>query len=887
MRLGSGWRRLFRLGDPSAQVTEEVDAELHFHLESRVEELIRTGMTPSEARDEARRQFGDLDRIRSDVHSMDRGRIRKQRRAAVMEILLHDVRFALRMLRRNLGFATIAIGTIALGIGANTAIFSVVNGVLLRRLPYAEPEQLVMVWLDNTVQGFHEDLTSYPNYAALRDQNSTLQDFAAFTTSGLSLTGDGDPERLPGVRVSGTFFNVMGVPALLGRTLVPEEDEPGNDGVVVLGHGLWLRRFGGDADVVGTEIILNGRGRTVVGVMPPAFRFPENAQVWIPMAPDEAARNRRGGLWLWTVGRMLPEATVGQARDDLGAVMSRLEEEFPRSNAGFGAAVNPLQEQLVGDVRTALLVLAGAVGFVLLIACANVANLILARAAAREGEIAVRAALGAGRGRIAGQLLTESAVLAMIAAPIGIAIAVLGVDAMIALAPADLPRLDEVSLDGRVLGFTVGISLLAGVLFGLAPAIQASRPDLSSELKEGGATRLASPRHFLRRLLVVSEIALALVLLVGAGLMIKSFGRLNAVDPGFAPDHLLTMRITPAQSRYESQTQLSAFYDDLLERIAALPGVRDAGATSDILVAEFPRSGGFNIEGRPDFQRTEFVEVLIDAVTPNYFGVMGVPLIQGRFFEPSDGRGQPRVVIINETMAEMFWPDEDPIGQRITFGPGGADATWRTIVGVVGDVNRSGLDRVPRPATYLSQTQTPFRTMTVVVRTELDPLDMAAAARQALWALDPDQPITSVSTMDAVLAETVAQRRFNMILLGVFASVALVMAAAGVYGVMAYSVAQRARELGIRIALGARGGDVLRMVVGQGMRLAGLGVVAGLIGAAALSRLIASLLFGVSPTDVVTFAVVALGLIAVAAVACFVPARRATRADSMLAIRSD
>jgi putative ABC transport system permease protein len=866
---------------------DTVQAELEFHIEGRVAELVALGFDEEDARRDVVERFGDVDRIYASCRAIGAELPSQHRRERLMESLLQDVKFAARTLRKAPGFAMVAILTVALGIGANSAIFSVVNAVLLRELPFGTPEDLVMVWLDNRVQGFHEDLTSYPNFVDLRDQNRTLSDLAAFSNRGFSLTGVGDPERLRGAAVSAKFFDVMQVAPLMGRTFRSDEDQPGSPPLAILSHGLWVRRFGGETDLVGRTINLDGAERTVVGVMPPGFDFPDDAELWTELNPTERTRNARGALWLWTVGRLAPDASLEQARTDLNGVITRVAEQFDINPDEYGITVNPLHDQLVGDVRTALWVLLGAVGLVLLIACVNVANLILAKASARESEMAVRAALGAGRGRIIRQLLTESIILALVGAPLGVLMAVVGLNVLTSMAPPDLPRLDEVRMDGQILAFTAALTILSAFIFGLLPAFHAARSNLGAQLRQGASAVSGRSRNAVRRGLIVAEIAIAVVLLVGAGLLIRSFNRIQAVDVGFEVDGVATMRLTVPSVRYEGAADVMQFYARLTEQLGALPQVRSVGLASSILVGQFPNSGLINIEGRPPLEGAERVEILQDAIDHGLFPTLGVPLVRGRMFNDGDAAGQPRVAVINETMASLFWPDGDPIGQRVIFGPAAPDGPWLTIVGVVGDMKRSARDRPVRAATYIPHAQSPRRNMTVVASSDRAGADLLPALRRALWSIDPDQPVSQSATMKELLSERTAGSQFNTTLLTLFAVIALLLAAAGVYGVMAYFVSQRTRELGVRIALGAGSADVVKLVVGSGMRLAAIGIAVGIVLALALSRSLSSLLFNVSTFDPVTLSGVVLVLGVVALVACLLPAQRATRVDSMTAIRTD
>lgn len=879
----SPWGNVRRRPPPS----DAVQAELEFHIEGRIAELVALGVGEEDARRQVMERFGDVDRICASCRAIGAEIPTQKRRERLMESLLQDVRFAARTLRKAPGFASVAILTVALGIGANTAIFSVVNAVLLRELPFGSPEDLVMVWLDNRVQGFHEDLTSYPNFADLRDQNRTLADLAAFSNRGFSLTGAGDPERLRGAAVSARFFDVMQVAPFLGRTFRSDEDQPGAEPLAILSHGLWVRRFGAQSDIVGQTVSLDGTQRNVVGVMPPGFDFPDDAELWTELNPSERARNARGALWLWTVGRLAPDASVQQARSDLNGAMTRIAEQVELDPTEYGITVNPLHDQLVGDVRTALWVLLGAVGLVLLIACVNVANLILAKASAREGEMAVRAALGAGRGRIVRQLLTESVILALVGAPLGLLLAAVGLNVLTSMAPPDLPRLDEVGMDGQILAFTALLTVLSAFVFGLVPAFHGARSNLGTQLRQGASAVSGRSRNALRRGLIVAEIAIAVVLLVGAGLLIRSFNRMQAVDVGFDVDGVATMSLTVPASRYEGAADVMQFYARVTEQMGALPEVRSVGLASSILVGQFPNSGLINIEGRPPLEGAERVEILQDAIDQGLLPTLGVSLVRGRMFNDGDAAGQPRVALINQTMANLFWPDGDPMGQRIIFGPAAPDGPWLTIVGVVGDMKRSARDRPVRAATYIPHAQSPRRSMIVVANSDRAGADLLPALRQALWSIDPDQPVSRSATMEDLLAERTAGSQFNTTLLTLFAVIALLLAAAGVYGVMAYFVSQRTRELGVRIALGAGRGDVVKLVVGSGMRLAGIGIAVGIVLALALSRFLASMLFNVSTSDPVTLSGVIAVLSLVALVACLLPAQRATRVDSMLAIRAD
>ena len=808
-----------------------------------------------------------------------------------MNTILQDIRYACRMLLKQPAFTAIAVLALALGIGANTAIFSIVNAVLLKPLPYGEPGQLVMVWMDYRVGGNKEDIHSWPSYVDYRDGNTTFASMAGYTNASLNLTGTGDPERILGASTTASFFDVMRVAPLLGRVISPEENVQGNDRVIVLSHGLWQRRFGGERSIIGKEIEVDGANRTVIGVMPPDFRFPEkNTEFWVPLAPSPEIQAQRGAYWLTIIGRLKPGLTVEQARPEMEAIAQRIETNFPQSNANTGVNLVSLRDQTVGKVRPALYVLLGAVALVLLIACANVANLLLSRAAAREREFAIRSAVGAGRGQIIRQLLVESAVLGVIAAAVGVGLAIFGLDALKALLPPDMPRIDQIGVDGRVLGFTLGISMLTAVAFGLVPALQASKPKLSETLKEaggrGGSQGVRSRQ--VRRLLVIAEVALAIMLLVGAGLLIKSFNRLQGVELGFRTERLLTVELQLPASKYGDGTARRPFHTALLERLSNLPGVEGAAATTSILLSTTPNSGYFNIEGRPPGRPGERIEVTIDSVTPNYHQLMGTPLLKGRAFSDADGPDSPRVVIINESFAKRFFPGEDPIGKRMNYGdnPDQTQNPWRTIVGVVADTRRNGFDREPRPESYIPLMQRPPGLTTYVIRTSSpDPATLVTAVRSAVRGIDPDQPIFGIKTMEQVMSETTAQRRLNTILLGVFAGLALVLAAVGIFGVMNYSVTQRTHEIGIRMALGAQRGDVLRLVVGQGMVLAGIGVVVGLFGAWALTRLLATMLYGVSATDPVVFAGVAALLALVAVFACYLPALRASRVAPTVALR--
>jgi len=804
-----------------------------------------------------------------------------------METLWQDLRFGLRMSLKHPGFIAAVVLALALGIGANTVIFSVVNAILLNPLPYPHPDRLVMVWLDNKRLGLDQDWHSYPNYADYRDQNKVFEKLAAFNDRRFNLTGEGEPERIIGAWATANFFAVMGVEPVMGRAFTVEEEEPGRDQVVVIGYGLWQRRFGSDPKIVGQTISLNGAPRTVVGVMPAHFRFPsKEAEMWVPLALSANGKNARGGFSLKSIGRLKPGITITQARADLGTIASRLEQQYPDMLSGYGVNLVPLYEQVVGKIRPALLVLLGAVGFVLLIACANVANLLLARAAVREREIAVRMALGAGRARLIRQLLTESALLAVLGGAAGLLIAEWGLKVLLALSPADIPRLDQIKIDGRVLAFTLAVSLLTGLIFGLAPALQSSKLDLNESLKEGGRSATGGLRgRRIRGVLVVAEVALSLVLLIGAGLMIKSFLRLQQVNLGFNPDRLLTMRVDLAGSKYREGPKAVAFYQQLLGRVATLPGVQAVGAISDIFLSSTPNSANFSIEGRPEVPPAQRIETPIDQVSANYFQVMGTPLLKGRLFDEHDANEAPRVAIINDTFARRFFPDEDPLGKRFKFGGVNSQAPWMTIVGVVADVRRTGFDAEVRCETFLPLAQSPSRSMTLVLRTAADPLSLAKSARAAVWAIDKDQPVYSLRTMEQLLREMIAQRRLNMLLLGIFSVISLVLAAVGIYAIISYSVTERTHEIGIRLTLGAERRDILRLVVGQGMLLALLGVAIGLAAAFALTRLMSSLLYGVSATDPVTFGGISLLLVLIALVASYIPARRAMRVDPMVALR--
>jgi putative ABC transport system permease protein len=805
-----------------------------------------------------------------------------------MHSFWQDLRYGARMLLKNPGFTLIAIVTLSLGIGANTAIFSVINGVLLSALPYPQPEQLAMVWCDNRRQGIPDDITSYPNFVDWRDRNKTFQGMAGVTSDRYNLTGTGEPEEIRGATVSINFFQLIGVNPILGRVFTAEEEQSGRDKVVVLSHSLWRRRFGGDPGVLNKTISLSDEPYVVVGIMPPGFQFPENTEIWGPLAPDDGMRAARFGFFLPVVGRLKPGVTRAQAQADLDVVANQIEKQFP-DMAGYGVNVVPVLENTVGPIRRALMILFVAVLFVLLIACANVANLLLARGAARQREVAVRAALGAGRWRIVRQLLTESMLLAALGGALGVSLAWWGLRLLVNFSPANIPRLETIRLDGRVLWFTLALSLLTGLIFGLAPALQTSHLKLSEALKEGARTGAGGGRaQRIRGVFIVAEVALTLALLVGAGLLVRSFWRLQQVNPGFKTDHLLTLRVTLWGSKYrQGGAQRVSFYERLQERLAALPGVVSASATSDIMLRKLANSASFTIENRPRDPGELALELPIDRVQPNYFQTMGIQLLQGRAFTAQDSRDSPKVSIVNETFVKRYFPNEDPIGKRFTFGGGGPNARWITIVGVVRDTKRQGIDQPVRIESWMPLAQMPSGSMDVVLRTTGDPLALSNAAREALWSLDRDLPIPSIQTMEQILSERVAQRRLNMLLLGLFAMVALILAAVGVYGVMNYAVTQRTNEIGIRMALGAQTGDVVGLVLKHGMALTLVGVAFGLIATFMLTRLMASLLFGVSARDPITFAAIAALLTGVALLACWIPARRATKVDPMVALRCE
>ncbi|HVF90769.1 MAG TPA: ABC transporter permease [Blastocatellia bacterium] len=808
----------------------------------------------------------------------------------MMERLIQDLRYGIRMLGQKPGFTIIAVLALALGIAANSAIFSVVNTVLLRPLAYKDPERLALIWTK-----FEPDLpqnwVSGPEVLDFRERAQSFEEIAVLSWNTVGLTGAGDPEQVTAGAVSANLFPMLGVAPARGRVFTEDEDKPGGERVVLLSHGLWQKRFGGDPNLVNQTVELDGQNTTVIGIMPPDFgilppdaQSPKSIDLWVPLAVDFKTLGR-GSHGFRVIGKTRPGVTVEQARAEMENVGEQMDQEFYQ-DSGFGATAVPFLGHVVRNIRPALLILLGAVSFVLLIACANVANLLLARAASREKEIAIRTALGAGRLRIIRQLLTESVVLALLSGAVGLVLTVLGLRALVALAPDNVPRLNEVGVDLRVLAFTFGVSLFTGVVFGLFPAFQASRPDMNESLKEGGkgSSKGAHGRR-VRNLLVVSEVALALVLLTGAGLMIRSFLRLQKVDPGFKPEGVITMRLQVPQSRYPDNPQIVSFYQGVMEKVKALPGVEYAGAVSNLPLSGSYSSGTVTVDQPSASIDNASFEADRRSITPDYFPALGIELQRGSNFTGAETADSQGVVIVDETFANRFWPGEDPIGRRIKLGGNQSTAPWLTIVGVVGHAKHYNLNSKGREQVYFPHAQRQTRTLFLAVRTSGDPSALVGAIRSQVWALDPSQPLSDVQTMEQRVYSSVAQPRFNTMLLGIFASVALILAAIGVYGVMNYAVTQRTHEIGIRMALGARQKDIFGLVVGQGMLLVAIGVAIGLVGAFIVTRLMASLLFGVTATDPTTFAGVALVLVMVSLLASYIPARKATRVDPMVALR--
>jgi putative ABC transport system permease protein len=875
-------RALFR----REAVINDIAEELRLHIEMETEANIRRGMSHEDARREALRLFGNPGSIKDAAYQVRGG--------GMLEALLQDIRYGARVLVKHKGFTAVAVLTLALGIGANTAIFSVVNELLLRPLPYKDADRIVMLW-ETSPKSMSGGPTSRINFRAWREQGTTFESMAAFTDQRLNLTGIGEPEEIAAQFATPELFHVLGIEPILGRGTTEEDARPGAPDVAVLSYGFWQRRFGGDPKIIDKLIMLNGSPFTVIGVMPTGFQLylkkwsstGRPAELWTVLDMPTEGDAATHGRFLSVVARMKPGVTLEQAGAEMKTVMARLGEDALAYNKGRSAMVIPLREQFVGNVRPALLILLGAVGFVLLIACANVANLLLSRAAAREKEIALRTALGASRMRIVRQLLTESLLLALLGGLLGLMLAWWGIGGLVMISPPDLINLQGVGINVTVLVWTLGIALVTGIIFGLVPALEATRLNLNDALKEGskGAGGQGSRSQRLRSALVIAEVALALVLLVNAGLLVKSFVRLQKIDTGFDTENVLTMVERLPASKYKEDSQKVAYFRQAIERIRSLPGIRSVG-----IVSYLPLYGGpgaatsVSIEGRPAPPPDQHLTTDVRAADRGYFDTMGIPILRGRNFTDIEDSEARHIALISESFARQHFPGEDPIGKRIAVNM--FDKPNPTeIVGVVGDVRYGSVTDEAKPTVYFPHSELTHSFMTLVIRTQDDPAAMAPAVVRELRMIDPDQPVSDVRTMNQVMADTLARARFNTLLLGLFAGLATLLAAVGIFGVMNYSVALRTREIGIRMALGAQPARVLMLILKQGLLLTLIGIGIGLAGSLALTRVVSSLLFGVEATDPVTLAAIALLLMVVSLVACYIPARRATRIDPMLALR--
>jgi predicted permease len=870
------------------QVEDELDEELRFHFDRQVEKLMRSGMSEQEAKRQARLSFGGHEQTKEDC--------REARGTSFIELTIDDTKYALRQLIANPTFALVMILTLALSIGANSAIFSVINGVLLKSLPYDQPERLMRIFLSSN------EYPKFPlnpwDFLDFRARNHSLECMAAFTRGDMQLSGDGEPVRLNGFGVTSGYFRVLGLHPQLGREFDFQAEVPGNGLQVILSDRIWRTRFGGDPNIVGRKITLNMQPFTVIGVMPSGTEHPgnvyhsiaygESVDVWWPFS-FAGDSNRRGSHFIEGIARLKPGVSAEQAKGEMNAIMAQLGKEHPNNDSGWSVLVVPLYSEVVGNTRSMLLVLLGAVGIVLLIACANAANLLLARASARQREISVRLALGAPRLRVIRQLITESLIISLAGGALGLALAFGGVRALVSLLPADFPRSHDIHVSLPVLAFTLGISVLTGILFGLAPALQASRTDPKTGLQQGSRTSTAT-RHQnrLRNALVVAEVSLACVLLIGAGLMLRTFLNLIHLDPGFREDHTLTAALSLPHVRYKTDEQTAQFYSRLSASLNQLPGVESAGAGSDLPWTGYDENaGGFLIEGRKPAPHEEF-HARYHMATPGYFSAMGIPLLEGRFFTEGDKKGAPWVLIINRAMAQKYWPGEDVLGRRISFDDNPKkDDDWMTIVGVVGDVKDQPNSVGAEPAFWWSEYQASESDMSIAIRTQSDPRQVADGLRNAVHQLDPELAVADVKLMDQVAEASVSTPRFTFVLVGLFATLAVLLAAIGAYGVIAYTVTQRSSEFGLRVALGAQRKDLLRMVLGQSARLAVPGTIIGVLLALSLSRVVQTLIYGVSAADPIIYTSVILMVPAIALLASYIPARRAAQADPMQTLRAE
>jgi putative ABC transport system permease protein len=871
-----GWKRFFQRN----AWDEERARELETYLQIEIDENIARGMTAEEARYAARRRLGNPTSIREEIYRMNS--------LGMLETIWQDLKYGARVLRKSPGFAFFAITVLALGIAANTAIFSIADAVLLRPLPYRDAGRLVMVWEDGSSYGFPQDTPAPGNFSDWKTRNHVFTDTAAYSEDGLNLTGDGNPEQLTADAVSANLFSLLGVSPSLGRDFRPADNVPGAAGVAILSDGLWLRRFGGNPGIVGQEVRLDGEKYTIVGVMPRAFLYPDRkTELWVPWRFTKEKLADHGSHFLQVVARLKPGVALNTANAELATIAKQLEQEHPDSNAKIGAFAVPLREDLAGDMRPAILVLFGAVCFVLLIACANIANLVLARASGKRRELAMRLTLGASRLRIVGQMLTESLLLAMIAGAIGLALSVWATKFLTSLIPSGIaPPADSV-LNGRVFLFTAGVSIVTGILFGVVPALRVSGLDLATSLKDGGGRGNVGPGgQGLRDVLVVSEVALAIVLLAGAALMIRSFENLVHLDPGFRADHVLVLRTPIQMQKYDTQARRTAFYDQVLEKVERLPGVVAAGYTTWIPLTNEGGATGITIQGHPEPAPGQMPIPNARVVSRNYMATLRMKLVAGRLFDEHDGSGTPLVALINQAMERSFWPGENPIGKQFKRGTFRADAPWITIVGIVGDVHQAGPAAPARAEMYLPyQQQEFFPPDYLAVRASGDPLLLAEPLRQHVWSVDKQQPVADVMPFEQLVGENLAPRRMQASLLGGFAGLALLLASIGIYAVLSFVVTQRTQEIGVRVALGADSRDVLRMVFSHGLRLFAIGAALGLAAALALSRTMSHLLYGISASDPVSFLTVTFVLGAVTLLACYLPARRAMQVDPLVALR--